>query len=134
MTRYGGAQKGDWNGRFEDDPLLRGAGRFGGDLKPDGALAACFVRSHYHSVTHGHPIPDRNGKMIESPHRPALATGRVMLVGEPVTLVVAHTLGAAQDAADLVQVNYEELPGVIDPSALIPRITIRVWRFGMTRE
>ena len=34
-----------WTGRIEDDALLRGAGRFGDDLKPAGALAACFVRS-----------------------------------------------------------------------------------------
>jgi carbon-monoxide dehydrogenase large subunit len=32
-------------GRVEDDALLRGQGRFGDDVKPDGALAACFVRS-----------------------------------------------------------------------------------------
>ena len=34
-----------WSGRIEDDALLRGAGRFGDDIKPEGALAACFVRS-----------------------------------------------------------------------------------------
>jgi len=34
-----------WTGRVEDDPLLRGAGRFGDDVRPDGALAAAFVRS-----------------------------------------------------------------------------------------
>jgi aerobic carbon-monoxide dehydrogenase large subunit len=32
-------------GRVEDDALLRGLGRFGDDVRPDGALAACFVRS-----------------------------------------------------------------------------------------
>ena len=34
-----------WAGRIEDEPLLRGAGRFGDDVKPEGALAAYFVRS-----------------------------------------------------------------------------------------
>ncbi len=34
-----------WTGRIEDDALLRGAGRFGDDVKPEGALAAYFVRS-----------------------------------------------------------------------------------------
>lgn len=34
-----------WAGRIEDDALLRGAGRFGDDVKPEGALAAYFVRS-----------------------------------------------------------------------------------------
>jgi len=40
----------DWQGRIEDNALLRGAGRFGDDLKPEGALAAFFVRSpHAHA-------------------------------------------------------------------------------------
>src|SRR5687768_2438459 len=34
-----------WNGRVEDDALLRGTGKFGDDVKPDGALSAAFVRS-----------------------------------------------------------------------------------------
>ncbi|HEX5213720.1 MAG TPA: xanthine dehydrogenase family protein molybdopterin-binding subunit [Pseudolabrys sp.] len=34
-----------WQGRIEDEPLLRGEGRFGDDVKPDSALAAYFVRS-----------------------------------------------------------------------------------------
>jgi carbon-monoxide dehydrogenase large subunit len=34
-----------WNGRVEDDALLRGTGSFGDDVRPDGALAAVFVRS-----------------------------------------------------------------------------------------
>ncbi len=34
-----------WTGRVEDDALLRGTGRFGDDVKPEGALAAYFVRS-----------------------------------------------------------------------------------------
>jgi aerobic carbon-monoxide dehydrogenase large subunit len=34
-----------WHGRVEDDPLLRGTGRFGDDVRPDGALAAYFLRS-----------------------------------------------------------------------------------------
>ncbi len=34
-----------FSGRVEDDPLLRGRGHFGDDVKPDGALAAYFVRS-----------------------------------------------------------------------------------------
>jgi carbon-monoxide dehydrogenase large subunit len=34
-----------WNGRVEDDALLRGTGRFGDDVKPAGVLAAAFVRS-----------------------------------------------------------------------------------------
>ena len=40
-----------WQGRIEDDALLRGAGRFGDDVKPEGALAAYFVRSP-HAFAH----------------------------------------------------------------------------------
>ena len=45
MTNSTGAQTAPWAGRVEDDALLRGQGRFGDDVKPEGALAACFVRS-----------------------------------------------------------------------------------------
>ncbi len=40
-----------WTGRVEDDALLRGQGRFGDDVKPDGALAAYFVRSPHAFAT-----------------------------------------------------------------------------------
>lgn len=41
---------GGWAGRIEDDALLRGKGRFGDDVKPQGTLAAVFVRSpHAHA-------------------------------------------------------------------------------------
>jgi aerobic carbon-monoxide dehydrogenase large subunit len=60
------------------------------------------------------PLAGRGGKKLIIPHRPALAGERVMHVGEPVVMVVAETLLAAQDAAELVAVSYEELPPVID--------------------
>ncbi|HET7911746.1 MAG TPA: aldehyde oxidase, partial [Pseudolabrys sp.] len=63
--------------------------------------------AHYHSISHGHPIPGRDGKTAISPHRPSLAETRVMHVGEPVVMIVAETAAAAQDAADKVVVDYE---------------------------
>ncbi len=45
MTSSTAAKREPWTGRIEDDALLRGQGRFGDDVKPDGALAAYFVRS-----------------------------------------------------------------------------------------
>ena len=60
------------------------------------------------------PIPGRNGGKMALPFRPALAGEKVMHVGEPVAMVVAETRAAAQDAADLVEVDYEELPAVVD--------------------
>jgi aerobic carbon-monoxide dehydrogenase large subunit len=60
------------------------------------------------------PLVGRGGQKLIIPHRPALAGERAMHVGEPVAMVIAQTLTAAQDAAELVQVSYEELTPVID--------------------
>jgi len=52
---------------------------------------------------------------------PVLARDRVRYAGEPIALVAAETQQIADDAAELVQVDYEELPGVFDPeAALLP--------------
>lgn len=60
------------------------------------------------------PMKDRAGKMLTVPARPALAADRVLHVGQPVALIVADSFAHAQDAADLVEVEYEELPAVAD--------------------
>lgn len=44
--------------------------------------------------------------------RPVLAIDRVRFVGEPVALVIAETYDVAEDAAELLKVEYEELPAV----------------------
>ena len=61
------------------------------------------------------PLPGRGGAALIQPFRPVIAGERVMYVGEAVAMVVADTLGRAQDAADMVNVTYEELPAVVDP-------------------
>src|ERR1044071_6710166 len=61
------------------------------------------------------PMPGRGGAALIQPFRPVLAGELVMYVGEAVAMVVAEKLGQAQDAADLIQVEYEELPAVVDP-------------------
>ena len=60
------------------------------------------------------PLPGRGGKELVQPFRPTLAGERVLYVGEAVAMVVAETRGQAQDAADLVAVEYEEQPAVTD--------------------
>jgi len=62
------------------------------------------------------PVPQkgRDGAPLKVPHRPALAGERVVHAGEPVALVVAETAAAAQDAAELVEVTYDEVPPAID--------------------
>jgi aerobic carbon-monoxide dehydrogenase large subunit len=65
------------------------------------------------------PLPGRGGKDLIQPFRPVLASGRVRYVGEAVAMVVADTLGQAMDGADLVTVEYEELPALVDPREAI---------------
>ncbi len=60
------------------------------------------------------PVPGRGGKTLVLPHRPALAGERVVHIGEPVAMVVAETAAIAQDAAEFVSVEYQELTPVTD--------------------
>jgi carbon-monoxide dehydrogenase large subunit len=53
------------------------------------------------------------GSSLRVPYRTGLAVGRVRYVGEPVALVVAKTEAIAQDAAELIAVEYEDLPVVV---------------------
>jgi carbon-monoxide dehydrogenase large subunit len=57
------------------------------------------------------------GSSLRVPFRTGLAQGRVRFVGEPVALVVAETDAIAQDAAELVAIDYEDLPIVVTASA-----------------
>ncbi len=56
--------------------------------------------------------------MFAPPHR-GLAQDRVRYVGDPVAMVVAGTLAQAEDAADLVRIDYEPLPSVTSTAAAI---------------
>jgi carbon-monoxide dehydrogenase large subunit len=53
--------------------------------------------------------------------RPVLAYEKVRFVGEPVAIVVATDRYAARDAIDLVEVDYEPLPAVVDPEKAIAK-------------
>jgi len=89
--------------------------------------AADLGSAHYHSISHGHPIPGRGGKTAISPHRPSLAEHRVMHVGEPVAMVVAKSVSAAQDAADMIVVDYEPLTPVTDAREAIKPGAPQLW-------
>lgn len=123
--------------RLEDARLLTGRGTFMDDLEPlPGTLEAAIVRSpHPHARITGFDAqaarrapgvrcvigPDEVGQMpafpltvrASMPYRPA-ATDRVRYVGEPVAVVVATSRHLAEDAAELVEVGYEQLPAVVD--------------------
>ena len=58
-----------------------------------------------------------DGKKMAIPPRHALARGTVRHVGEPVAIVIADTAATAADAAELIEIDYEELPAVIGTRA-----------------
>ncbi|HEY1472575.1 MAG TPA: xanthine dehydrogenase family protein molybdopterin-binding subunit [Pseudolabrys sp.] len=89
--------------------------------------AADLAEAHYHSISHPHPIPGRGGKPAVAPHRPSLAEGRVLHVGEPVAMVVATSTQAAQDAGEKVAVNYQPLDAVTDVRAAIAPGAPQLW-------
>src|SRR5436190_2597823 len=126
--------------RREDPRLITGAGHFVDDIRPERCLHVAFVRSTLAHATirsldvaaaAGAPgvvavltgndlrLPARVGfQMVpETLARPPLATERVRFVGEPVALVVAESPGAAEDAAQLVDLDLEPLAVVVDPEA-----------------
>ena len=64
---------------------------------------------------------------IVVPPRELLVTDTVRYVGDYVAFVVAETVAQARDAADLVVVDYEDLPAVTDPEAALEEGAPRIW-------
>ena len=58
---------------------------------------------------------------------PLLATERVRYTGDPVAMVVAATPGQARDAADLVMVDYDDLPVIADTAAAVAPDAPVIW-------
>ncbi|MFA1546230.1 xanthine dehydrogenase family protein molybdopterin-binding subunit [Actinomadura chokoriensis] len=127
--------------RVEDPRLLTGHGTFVDDVVRPGMLHACFVRSPMaralitgvdasealaldgvHAVFLAEDLnPGVHeqwytlvGRDVPDTPRPPLAEGEVRFVGDPVALVVAADRYLAEDAAELVAVDYEPLPPVAD--------------------
>ena len=86
-------------------------------------------------------ITDVSGQPMKEPPYPVLAQGKVRFVGERVAVVVAESLAQARDAAEKVEVSYEELPAAVDARKAIakgapqiheiaPNNTCYVWALG----
>lgn len=56
--------------------------------------------------------PGKGGQQLKKPHHPVLAMERVRYVGEPVAMIVAETAAIAEDARELIEVEYGDLPAV----------------------
>jgi CO/xanthine dehydrogenase Mo-binding subunit len=125
--------------RKEEDRLVRGKGIFVDDQKLTGMLHICFVRSTYahakiksvnvsKAAALSGVVCTLTGKEVKGLVQPFIEIGpdvgqkiadypmaidRVVYQGEPVAAVVAETRMGAEDAAELVEVDYEPLPAVM---------------------
>ncbi len=130
--------------RLEDAPLLRGKGRFAGDIDFPHQLHMRVVRS---PIAHGRLNAVRTANALGAPGvvavwtaadvitlppiqlregpnetlapylQPVLARGKVRYVGEPVAVVFAEDAYRAEDAAELVELDIDELPPLLDASS-----------------
>jgi carbon-monoxide dehydrogenase large subunit len=123
--------------RVEDPRLITGRGRYVDDISPPGVVHAVFVRSIEAHATLGpvtldksapgelytatdlgleRPMPNQypSPLITQSIQAPPLATDEVCFVGQPVAVIVAATPAEAVDCSDLVEVDYETQPVVID--------------------
>ena len=73
------------------------------------------------------PMAGKNGSGTVEPPHPVLARGRVRHVGDPVAFVVAGTLAQARDAAELIEVEYEDLPAVSGTDEALAPGAPRIW-------
>src|SRR2546430_2208752 len=127
--------------RTEDPRLIKGLAHYVDDIGLPGTLHVAFVRSMYAharisgidtaeatkapgviSVYTGKDIATKVGPVpcaaalpdLKVPDYRVLATGKALFVGHPIAAIVATDKYAARDAVDLVAVDYEELPVVVD--------------------
>lgn len=62
----------------------------------------------------GWGVNNKDGSPMNEPKHPVLAEGKVRHVGDPIAVVIAETYEQAKDAAELIELDLEELPAVID--------------------
>ena len=77
------------------------------------------VKEKLGDVACQHPLNSRDGRPRYDTPRPLLAIGKVRHVGQPVALVVAETANQARDAAEAIEIVYEDLPSVVDSRAAV---------------
>lgn len=123
--------------RVEGRDKVTGAARYAADITREGMLHAAFVPSPYaharvvsvdttaaqavagvHAVLTGTDVfPSRFGRRLLD--WPVLCWDTVRFIGDRVAVVAAETIEAAEEAARLVDVVYDELPAVFDPETAL---------------
>ena len=71
---------------------------------------------------------NHDGRPMALPERYALSAGRVRYVGEPLAIVIAETADEARDAAEAVEVDYEDLPAAGDLRAALASGAVEIWQ------
>ena len=127
--------------RTEDPRLIKGLGHYVDDIRLPDTLHVAFLRSMYAharitsidvseashapgvvAVYTGKDVAAKIGPVpcaaalpdLKVPDYRVLATDHVVFVGQPIAVVVATDRYAARDAIDLIMIEYEELPAVVD--------------------
>lgn len=122
--------------RKEDDRYMRGRGRYVGDIRLAGQQEVAFLRSPLaHARILAVRVPDhlRSSVLLaadldgvreiradttlpgfKSSTQPVLARDRVRHVGELIALAIAPTRAEAEDIVAEIEVDFEELPAVVD--------------------
>ncbi|MHA1165072.1 MAG: xanthine dehydrogenase family protein molybdopterin-binding subunit, partial [Alphaproteobacteria bacterium] len=136
--------------RKEDVRFLTGTGTYIDDITSENLCHAVVLRSpHAHAKILGIDIseaeempgvllivtPDSksavnkkiDGSPMNQPARHCLAIERVRYVGEPVALIVAESVAQALDAAEMVEVDYEELEAVTDQIKALESGAPQIW-------
>jgi carbon-monoxide dehydrogenase large subunit len=72
-------------------------------------------------------VTNRDGSSSVLPPHPAIARGRVRHVGDTVAIVIAESVPAARDAAELIAVDYEQLPAVVETVHALDPGQPQVW-------
>ena len=135
--------------RVDAPAKVAGAFRYGGDLHLPGMLHGATVRSPHasarvvtidtsraetapgvQSVLTAEDVPGKPTFGLEFSDQPVLASDVVRYIGEPVALVAADTLEHARAAVELVEVEYEDLPPVLDMEAALATDAAQVHDFG----
>ncbi|HEY7492369.1 MAG TPA: xanthine dehydrogenase family protein molybdopterin-binding subunit [Candidatus Tectomicrobia bacterium] len=133
---------GDRIKRREDPALIQGFGKYVDDIPMVGTLYAAFFRSSYAharirrlnvdaarrhpgvvTVLTGNDLLGKVGTVpcgaagpgMKVPVNHALAVDKVGFVGQPIAVVVADSPYTAQDAVDLIEIDVDMLPAVVDP-------------------
>jgi 2-furoyl-CoA dehydrogenase large subunit len=151
-----GARIGQPLKRVEDIALLTGRGRFADDLPVTvGTLHAAILRSPYahaeilaidagralamlgvHCIVTGEDALRWSRPFIAAVRSPVehwcLATERVRYQGEPVAVVVAGDRYRAEDALEMIEVDYRPLPAAVDPRTTAGQeiVSDRQFRYG----